>query len=273
MDTRPLGIFDSGIGGLTVVSRILEKLPRERILYFGDTARLPYGNKSPETVTRFSREITRFLLRRDAKAIVVACNSASALALDTLRRELTVEVIDVIGPGAVAAVNRTRSGRIGVIATQATVRSGAYRRALEELRKDVVVHEVATPLFVHLVEEGWTEGDIPERVAHHYLGDLMADGVDTVILGCTHYPLLAPLLSSVFGSSVELVDSANETANALAERLESAGLMAGPDAHGDLTCFASDVPADFARLGERFLGRPLGDVRPVEQTDLPWFER
>ncbi len=273
MDNRPLGIFDSGIGGLTVVSRVMAALPGERILYFGDTARLPYGNKSQETVTRFSREISRFLLRRDAKAIVVACNSASALAIDALRRELPVEVLGVIEPGAAAAVNRTRNGRVGVIATLATTRSGAYRRALDAVRPGLVVREVATPLFVHLVEEGWTEGDVPMRVAHHYLDGLIASDVDTIILGCTHYPLMTPLLSGLLGPSVALVDSADETAKALSERLAGAGLLAESGRKGGLTCFASDVPEDFIRLGERFLGRPLDEVYAVEQSDLPWFER
>lgn len=273
MDARPIGIFDSGIGGLTVVARVLEALPTEHVLYFGDTARLPYGSKSPETVTRFSREIAHFLLRRDVKAIVVACNSASAVALEVLRRELPVEVIGVVEPGARAACARTKTGRVGVIGTQATIRSTAYRRALEQIKSGLEIHEVATPLFVHLVEEDWIEGEVPERVATHYLSSLRDAGVDTLILGCTHYPLLAPMLARVLGGSVSLVDSAAETAHELARVLETTELAAGARARGGLSCFASDVADGFARVGARFLGRELPQVDVVEQSDLPWYER
>jgi glutamate racemase len=273
VDNRPIGIFDSGIGGLTVVARVTAMLPNEEIIYFGDTARLPYGSKTGETVTRFSREIARFLLRRNVKAVVVACNTASALALETLQRELPVDVLGVISPGADAACARTRSGRIGVIGTRATIRSGAYRRALLERRQDLVICEVATPLFVHLVEEGWTSGEIPGRIARHYLGELVDAGVDTVILGCTHYPLLAGMLADALGAEAALIDSAEETARALARVLERRRLAADRSGGGGLTCYASDVAEGFATLGARFLGRPLDRVEHVEQSDLPWFER
>ncbi len=274
MNERPIGVFDSGIGGLTVVAAIRRTLPNERVLYFGDTARLPYGNKSVDTVTRFSREITRFLVRRDVKALVVACNSASAMALGTLARELTIPVLGVIEPGATAALARTRTGRVGVIGTSATVRSNAYREALTARRADVAVVQVATPLLVHLVEEGWVDGDVPRRVVEHYLTPFGEGRVDTVILGCTHYPLLTGTIASVLDANVELVDSAGETANAL-ERLVREHDLAAPDrvGGGELECFASDAATDFARLGERFLGHPLHSVRTVEQSDVPWYER
>jgi glutamate racemase len=184
-----------------------------------------------------------------------------------------VDVLGVIAPGADAACARTRSGRIGVIGTRATIRSGAYRRALLERRGDLEIREVATPLFVHLVEEGWTSGEIPGRIARHYLGGLVEAGVDTVILGCTHYPLLAEMLAGVLGTEAALIDSADETARALARVLEGRQLAADRDRRGGLTCYASDVAEGFATLGARFLGRPLDRVEQVEQSDLPWYER
>jgi glutamate racemase len=273
MDERPIGVFDSGIGGLTVVARIRSTLPGEDLIYFGDTARLPYGSKSRETVTRFSREIAHFLLRRRVKAIVVACNSASALALDVLSREAPVPVVGVIEPGAEAALAQTRRGRIGVIGTRATIRSDAYRRALTARRGDIEVTQVATPLFVHLVEEGWVEGDVPDRVARHYLDELARGDVDTVILGCTHYPLLAEVVGRALGEGVALVDSAEETAREVATLLEKQGLRADPSRLGRLECHASDVTEGFPALAERFLGHPLDEVHAVEQSDLPWYER
>lgn len=272
MDPRPIGVFDSGVGGLTVVARILDRLPHERVVYFGDTARLPYGSKSAETVTRFSREITRFLLRQDVKAIVVACNSASAMALPAIAPRLDVLTVGVIEPGADAAVKHTKTGTVGVIGTSATVRSGAYRDALRSRRPDVDVRQVATPLFVHLVEEGWVAGDVPRRVARHYLAELAESDADTVILGCTHYPLLRPIIAGEVAGAT-LVDSADETASELARQLEARDLLAAPEQNGALVCYASDVTEGFARLGEPFLGRKLPPVQLVEQSDLPWYDR
>lgn len=273
MDERPIGVFDSGIGGLTVAARIRAAMPSEDLVYFGDTARLPYGSKSAETVTRFSREIAHFLLRRQVKAIVVACNSASALALDVLGREVPVPVVGVIDPGAEAALAHTRTGRVGVIGTRATIRSDAYRRALTGRRADVEVTQVATPLFVHLVEEGWVEGDVPDRVAAAYLDELAASGVDTVILGCTHYPLLVQVVARALGDAVTLVDSAEETARALRLLLDERGLRSSASGSGRLVCHASDVTEGFPSLAERFLGHSLDAVHAVEQSDLPWYER
>jgi len=270
---RPIGVFDSGIGGLTVVSRMQHVLPTEHLVYFGDTARLPYGSKSRDTVTRFSGEIARFLLRRDVKGIVVACNTASSLALPSLIAELPIEVVGVIEPGALAALAKTRSGRIGVIGTVATVRSNAYVEALKARREGLDIVQIATPLFVHLVEEGWTTGDVPARVVEHYLADLRRARVDTVILGCTHYPLLAPLIASVLGPDITLVDSADETARHVERRLAERSLLATRKERGDLVCYASDRVEDFLRLSERFLGHPLPEVHFVEQSDTPWYER
>jgi glutamate racemase len=255
------------------VSRIQEVLPNERIVYFGDTARLPYGSKSRDTVTRFSREIARFLVRRDVKALVVACNTASSLALPTLAQELPIDVLGVIEPGASAALARTHNGHIGVIGTVATVRSGAYAEALRARRAGVHVVQVATPLFVHLVEEGWVSGDIPERVAGHYLGELRRAGVDTVILGCTHYPLLASVIGSVLGPGITLVDSADETARHLQSLLTDRSLLSPSTSRGELVCYASDRVEDLLRFGQRFLGHALDTATFVEQSDTPWYER
>ncbi|MBM3318970.1 MAG: glutamate racemase, partial [Candidatus Eisenbacteria bacterium] len=203
--TRPIGVFDSGIGGLTVVRELRAELPGEEILYFGDSARVPYGTKSPETVRRFTRECVAFLIRRDIKLLVVACNTASAVALPLLAGELTIPVVGVIEPGVRAALARTRRRRIGVIGTEGTIASGAYRRALEGSVPGVEIHERACPLFVPLAEEGWLDGDVPARVARAYLGPLAAGGIDTLILGCTHYPLLRSVIAAAAGEGVELV--------------------------------------------------------------------
>jgi glutamate racemase len=263
MDTRPLGVFDSGIGGLTVVRELLRLLPDEELVYYGDVARLPYGNKSKETVTRFSREIARFLLERGVKAIVVACNTASALALPGLADELDVPVIGVIESGARAAAARSTSGQVGVIATSSTVRSGAYGRALAALRPDLVVTERACPLFVPLVEEGWIDHKVTHEVAEEYLAPLEGHGLDTLILGCTHYPLLKRVIGEVMGPGVRLVDSGEETARSVVDLLEHEGLRAPAGRHPVHALYLSDLPAAFQGTAERFLGRALPPVEVV----------
>jgi glutamate racemase len=271
-DPRPLGVFDSGIGGLTVVRELLRQLPDEELRYFGDVARVPYGNKSAETVTRFSREIAAFLLKRDVKALVVACNTASALALPALERELPVPVIGVIDSGARAAVARTRSGRIGVIATASTVRSGAYTAAVRALRPDVEVVERACPLFVPLVEEGMMAHPATRMIAEEYLAEIRTSGIESLILGCTHYPLLVPMLREVLGPAVTLVDSGAEAARATARLLQERGQL-GDHAKPEHRFYLSDEPRNFTRVAQAFLGGELPPVHVVDQTDLPWFER
>jgi glutamate racemase len=218
-----IGVFDSGVGGLTVVAALRRRLPRESILYLGDTARLPYGSKSPATVTRYTRRNVDFLAQHGVKAVVVACNTASALALPELA--LPVPVWGVIEPGAERAAAAS-GGRVGVIATEATVRSDAYPRALRRLRPELVISSRACPLFVPLVEEGWHDDPITEQVASRYLAPLLAGGIDTLVLGCTHYPLLAPVLAKVAGPAVRLVDSAESVAEAVAAGLAERGLAA-----------------------------------------------
>lgn len=273
-DSRPIGVFDSGIGGLTAVRELFRRLPSESIVYFGDTARLPYGNKSKETVTRFSLEIAAFLVRHDVKCVVVACNTASSHALAELEQRLSVPIVGVIDPAARAAVAASPRGRIGVVGTLATVGSGAYANAIHRLRPDADVHARACPLFVPLVEEGWLDHRVTRLVAEEYLAELRAADLDSLILGCTHYPLLAPLLADLMGPRVRLIDSGAEAARATEALLEQRGALA-PRREPEHRFFLSDEPRrrSFGRVAESFLGRPLPHVTVVDQTDVPWLER
>jgi glutamate racemase len=275
-DSRPIGVFDSGIGGLTAVREFYRQLPHESIVYFGDTARVPYGNKSKETVTRFALEIASFLVRRDVKCLVVACASASSHALDALRARFTLPIVGVIEPAARAAVAASPGGRIGVVGTLATVGSGAFPAAVQALAPAAQVRSRACPLFVPLVEEGWLDHAATRLVAGEYLADLRTAGLETLILGCTHYPLIAPLIGELMGPGVSLVDSGAEAARATAELLAARGLLAPASAEEARHHFyLSDEPRrrSFSRVAESFLGCPLPQVTVVDQTDLPWFER
>ncbi len=263
--TRPVGVFDSGIGGLTVVQELIRQLPHESIVYFGDTARVPYGPKSPDTVRRYSREIASFLAEQDVKAIVIACNTATAHALGTLRSELTLPVIGVVEPGARAAAAATKTGRIGVIGTAGTIKSGAYERAIHALLPDANVTARACPLFVPIVEEGWVDHEATRLIAREYLAPLVDAGVDTLVLGCTHYPLLKPLIRVVVGPTVRLIDSAEETAAEAGRTLADDRLEAPPAVDAAYRFVASDDPEQFLRVGQRFLG---GAVENVEIRTL-----
>jgi len=263
VNRRPIGVFDSGIGGLTVVRALMRRLPRESLIYFGDTARVPYGNKSPETVRRYSREILDFLLRRDVKLVVVACNTASAHALEELEQVSPVPVEGVIEPGARAAVAASRSGRIGVIGTAGTVASGAYARAIEAAKRGVRVTAQACPLFVPLVEEGWLDHAATRLIAEEYLAPLRAHDIDALVLGCTHYPLLKPLLAALLGPSIALIDSADETAAAVSRQLAASTLHAPATAAGKVHFVVSDAPRQFTTVGRRFLGERVKDVETV----------
>jgi len=259
-----IGVFDSGVGGLTVVAALARRLPAESILYLGDTARLPYGSKSPETVTRYTRRNIEFLVERGVKAVVVACNTASALALPHL--ELGgLPCWGVIEPGARRAAEVSR-GRVGVIATEATVRSDAYARALSRLRPELSVVSRACPLFVPLVEEGWHDDAITAQVAERYLAPLLAAGVDTLVLGCTHYPLLKPVLAEIAGPSVQLVDSAEAVAETVAAGLAQAGL-ADEEREGRSATrhfCVTDAGPSFRKVAGRILGDP--------DLSLEWVE-
>ena len=221
----PIGVFDSGIGGLTVVREIMRQIPNEKIIYFGDTARTPYGSKSKETVTRFSRQIVRFLQTHDVKAIVVACNTASAYALEELEREIDIPIIGVIKPGTKAALNATKNGKIGVIATAATIGSQIYTKYIKENAEDDIVYGKACPLFVPLIEEGLWEDPVTDEIVRRYLTELIDLDIDTLILGCTHYPLIRKALGRIMGSEVTLVNPAYETAIELKALLGEKGLL------------------------------------------------
>jgi glutamate racemase len=261
-----IGVFDSGVGGLTVVAALRRRLPAEPILYLGDTARLPYGSKSPETVIRYTRKNLDFLVERGVKAVVVACNTASALALDTVRLANGKPLWGVIEPGArkAAAVSR---GRVGVIATEATVRSDAYPRALRRLRPDLAVVSRACPLFVPLVEEGWHDDEVTARVAERYLAPLLAAEIDTLVLGCTHYPLLKNVLARVAGPDITLVDSAEAVAEVVAQGLAEAGLTAAGSTPLARRHFCvTDAGESFQNVASRILGEPNLPLEWVEVT-------
>jgi glutamate racemase len=259
-----IGIFDSGVGGLTVLHALLDVLPREDLVYLGDTGRHPYGIKSAETVTRYSVENVEFLVARGIKLLVVACNTASATALPALQARFPLPIVGVIEPGARAAVARTRNGRIGIIGTEATIASGAYTNAIRGLRADVEIYTRPCPLLVPLAEEGWIDGAIPRGVVETYLATLRKSGIDTLVLGCTHYPLLKPVIAEVMGPTVALVDSAEETARSVAALLEERGL-ARRQGGGSTSFFVTDVPDRFIRVGQRFLGARVDSAVRIER--------
>lgn len=262
---RPIGVFDSGIGGLTVVRELRHRLPAESVVYFGDTARVPYGPKSPRTVLHYSREAAAFLGECHVKAVVIACNTATAHAQEALERELDVPVLGVIEPGARAAAAATRSGRIGVIGTAGTIGSGAYDHAVRRLVGDRArVYAQPCPLFVPLVEEGLDTHGATRLIAQEYLAPLQAMDVDVLILGCTHYPLLRPLLEEVMGPEVMLVDSAEETARELARVLDERGLRAERADAPAYEFNVSDLPLQFRQIGRRFVGDLIGSVRQID---------
>ena len=270
LHNAPIGVFDSGVGGLTVAREIMRQLPNERIVYFGDTARVPYGNKSRETITRFSKQIVRFLQTQQVKAIVVACNTASAYALDELEKEADLPMIGVVRPGATAAVEATRNGRIGVIATEATISSDIYRRYIEDDLNKVSVIGKACPLFVPLVEEGLWEDPVTEEIARRYLTELIDIDIDTLILGCTHYPLIRSTLGKVMGDKVTLVNPAYETARELKELLKREGLESEkrPELGTELyRFFVSDAADKFQKFANSIISYGIlsAKVIPIEE--------
>ncbi len=258
---KPIGVFDSGIGGLTVVSALRALLPNEQIYYLGDTARVPYGGKSAATVERYSLEIAAMLLEEHCKTIVVACNTASALALPRLEEHSPVPVTGVIRPGAAAAVAATRNGHIGVIGTRATIKSRAYERAIRELDPALRVTARACPLFVPLIEEGWLQSPVTDAIVREYLEPLVAEGVDTVVLGCTHYPLLRPAIQRFLGESVTLVDSAENCATAVMQLLEAENLRADQATDGKLSVALTDPPDAFLEVARQALQLDIGKVQ------------
>lgn len=269
--SRAIGVFDSGVGGLTVLRALRARLPDESFVYLGDTARLPYGTKSRETVVRYSLQCAMRLVAHDIKALVVACNTASGVALEALRDRLApLPVIGVLEPGARAAVAATRNGAIAVIATEGTVQGGAYQRAIAQLRFEVRIVARACPLFVALAEEGWTEGPIVESIVRCYLDDLFAPGPgrpDTLVLGCTHFPVLKDAIARVLGDAVTIVDSASTTAEVVHDLLQAKGLANPASGSPRLSLLATDGAARFARVGAVFAGAPL-TADDIEVVDL-----
>jgi len=262
-DSRPIGVFDSGLGGLTVAKAIKEKLPNENIVYLGDTARVPYGNKSTLLVTGYATQITNFLLGENAKLIVVACNTASALALPALQSEFQVPILGVILPGSQAAVHATRNKHVGVIGTIATINSNAYTKALNEIESSIQITAQACPLFVPLVEEGWLNGPVPSEITASYLKSINVANVDTLILGCTHYPLLKPMIQDHVNDNTVLIDSAETVAEEAATILLEKKMSADNSNKGLLKCFVTDSPTKFESIAERFLGYSLNNVQTV----------
>ncbi|HJW37291.1 MAG TPA: glutamate racemase [Candidatus Udaeobacter sp.] len=259
-DARPIGVFDSGIGGLTVVKALRELLPSENIFYLGDTARVPYGGKSASTVERYSVEMTDMLVAEDVKAVVIACNSASAVALPKLET-LSVPVIGVIKPGAQAAVAATRNRHVGVIGTRATIKSGAYERELRALNPDVRISVRACPLLVPLIEEGWLDDKLTDSVIARYLEPLTHDGIDTLVLACTHYPLLTDAIARFLAGKVKLVDSARNCAKAVEQLLDQQSLRASRKGEGSLQVALTDAPDTFLGVARRALQLEIGDVQ------------
>lgn len=260
MTKQAIGVFDSGLGGLTILSALRRRLPKENLIYFGDTANVPYGSKSKDAVTRFSLAIARFLQEQGVKLIVVACNTASALALAELRKQISVPVMGVIEPGAKKAVGTTRNSKIAVLGTEATVKSRAYPKAVLKRNKQAQVFQQACPLFVPLVEEDWAQTPVARLTAETYLASVAQSGSDTVILGCTHYPVLKPVISQILGKKVTLVDSADTLAEAVQTFLTNNG-QAAQTGKGKLTVYASDDPKRFKRLAGCLLADKIGAVR------------
>jgi len=262
---NPIGIFDSGIGGLTVAKKIFELLPDENVIYFGDTARYPYGPRSKQIVKGFSFQNVNFLLRQRVKFIVTACNTASAFALEELRKNYDIPLVGVIEPGAIAAVKTTRNGKIGVIGTVGTIHSRAYHKAIRRLDSQLKVYSVACPLFVSLAEEGYTNKKATHLIASEYLNPLVKKQVDTLVLGCTHYPLLKKVISRIMGEKVKLIDSAEETAKEVKRLLKYYRLLRNSVGKSSRKFYVSDVPDRFVEVGERFL---KGRITKVKRIDI-----
>lgn len=256
MDTRPIGIFDSGVGGLTVVKQVMKVMPHEHIVYFGDTARVPYGTKSKDAVTKYSLQNVRFLRSKDVKAIIVACNTASSNSLEAMRAATDIPIFGVVVPGVEAAVRATQNQKVGVIGTIATIRSGAYESMIRQKNPDIAVYTKACPLFVPLAEEGWTDNDISRLTAQQYLQELLTKDIDTLVLGCTHYPLLKRCIGITVGERVKLVDPAKATARQVRDFLAQHNCLNENDTEGERHFYLSDTTSMFQALCQKALKHP-----------------
>ncbi len=262
--SNPIGVFDSGIGGLTVVKQLKQFLPNENIVYFGDTARVPYGTKSNATVIEYALEDAQFLINKNVKIIVVACNTASSVALDVLREKFGVPIIGMINPGAKMALEKTQNKRIGVIGTEATISNAAYSKELYKLDGKIKIFEKACPLFVPLAEEGWLEHPATKLIAEEYLAELRQHEIDTLILGCTHYPLLKNLIQQIVGKDVTLIDSGIAAAVVVKDYLAANNLLNDSAAEGNDLFYVSDMPAKFKLIAERFLGKKIPNLQKID---------
>ncbi|VAX26951.1 Glutamate racemase [hydrothermal vent metagenome] len=266
--TAPIGIFDSGIGGLTVVKKMLSMLPNEKIIYFGDTARVPYGSKSNSTVIEYANQDAKFLYKKNVKLIIVACNTASSVALGSLREQFDIPIIGMIEPGSKYALSKTKSGKIGVIGTHSTINNQAYSKKIKQLNGDVEVFEKACPLFVPLAEEGWTDHKATELIAEEYLEELIKKEIDTLVLGCTHYPVLTEIIQKVMGREVTLIDSGTAAALEVEEYLNGIGLRNDSNQIGKHQYYVSDLPAKFKIIAERFLGTKLDHIEKIDVDQI-----
>ncbi len=267
-DNRSIGVFDSGVGGLTVVQALFERLPEESIVYFGDTARVPYGSKSPHVVQRFAMQDTKFLLQQNVKLIVVACHTASSLAMDVLLDKVDVPILGVVTPGINGAMQKTSNHQIGIIGTKATVSSQIYENRIQHIDPSAKVYPQACPLFVPLAEEGWLNNNVTKSIAEIYLNPLKEKNIDTLILGCTHYPLLKPLIISVMGEGVSVIDSAEETAKSVEQALIEKDLSSRAGIEPKHRFYVSDIPYQFQEIGERFLGRHIENIERVDVDSM-----
>ncbi|MBV6512065.1 MAG: Glutamate racemase [Ignavibacteriaceae bacterium] len=265
---KPIGVFDSGIGGLTVVKEIMAKLPNERIIYFGDTARVPYGSKSNETVIEYSLQDASFLVQKNVKIIVVACNTASSVAIPALREKFTIPVVGMIEAGSAYAANESKEKKIGVIGTRSTISNRSYSKELKRIDPEFDVFEKACPLFVPLAEEGWIDHNATLEIAEEYLRELKELSVDTLLLGCTHYPILKPVIQKVMGEKVKLIDSGVAAAQRVAAELDRIGLRSNSNGLGVVSYYVSDIPSTFEKVASLFLGKPVSHVTKVDTESL-----
>jgi glutamate racemase len=265
---KPIGVFDSGIGGLTVVKRLASTLPAEDIVYFGDTARVPYGSKSNSTVIEYSFQDTKFLLSKSVKAVVVACNTASSIAIAELKKNFDLPIIGMINPGAKLAISSTKNGNIGVIGTRATISNKAYSNEIRKIDHSIIVYEKACPLFVPLAEEGWINHKATYEIAEEYLKELRDLKIDTLVLGCTHYPILSEVIQKVIGDNVTLIDSGVASAGIIKEELDRTNLYTNRNTNGNHEFYVSDIPVKFKEVAELFLGKPVMEVHKVDLETL-----
>ena len=261
---KPIGVFDSGIGGLTVVKRVSSTLPNENIIYFGDTARVPYGSKSNSTVIEYALQDAKFLINKNVKAIVVACNTVSSISLKELRNNFNVPIIGMIEPGAKYAVKETKNGRIGVIGTRATINNKAYSTEIKRIKPEIKVFEKACPLFVPLAEEGWVNHKATYEIAEEYLKELKDLNIDTLVLGCTHYPILADVIQEIIGENVKLIDSGIASAEVVNQELDRIDLHTNKYSQGNQDFYVSDIPVKFKEVAELFLGKEVSQIQKVD---------